>query len=62
MIQKKSTFIDFFLKLLRQCENKTLDNKSEKFYDHVIEIDLGLLEPYVNGPFTPDLATPISEL
>ena len=34
----------------------------EKFYDSVIEIDLSLLEPHVNGPFTPDLATPISEL
>tara|TARA_B100000212_G_scaffold161695_1_gene121539 strand:- start:1608 stop:3869 length:2262 start_codon:yes stop_codon:yes gene_type:complete len=34
----------------------------EKFYDDVIEIDLSLLEPHVNGPFTPDLATPISEL
>ena len=37
-------------------------DKPEKFYDDVIEIDLSLLEPYVNGPFTPDLATPISEL
>ena len=37
-------------------------DKPEKFYDDVIEIDLNLLEPYVNGPFTPDLATPISEL
>ena len=36
--------------------------KPEKFYDEVIEIDLSLLEPHVNGPFTPDLATPISEL
>ena len=34
----------------------------EKFYDDVIEIDLNVLEPYVNGPFTPDLSTPISEL
>ncbi|AET41639.1 aconitate hydratase ACO1 Ecym_8368 [Eremothecium cymbalariae DBVPG len=31
-------------------------------YDEVIEIDLSSLEPYVNGPFTPDLATPISKL
>ena len=37
-------------------------DKPEKFYDDVIEIDLSLLEPYVNGPFTPDLATPISKL
>jgi aconitate hydratase len=34
----------------------------EKFYDRVLEIDLSTLEPYVNGPFTPDAATPISEL
>lgn len=31
-------------------------------YDQVIEIDLNTLEPHVNGPFTPDLATPISKL
>merc|ERR1711874_246247 len=31
-------------------------------YDQVIEIDLNTLEPHVNGPFTPDLATPISQL
>jgi aconitate hydratase len=33
----------------------------KKYYDQVIEIDLNTLEPYVNGPFTPDLAWPISE-
>lgn len=33
----------------------------EKYYDQVIEIDLDKLEPHVNGPFTPDAATPISE-
>ena len=31
------------------------------FYDQLIEIDLSTLEPYVNGPFTPDAAWPISE-
>ena len=30
-------------------------------YDRVIEIDLSTLEPYVNGPFTPDAAAPLSE-
>lgn len=30
-------------------------------YDQVIEIDLSTLEPHVNGPFTPDLSTPISK-
>jgi len=34
----------------------------EKYFDQVIEIDLSTLEPHVNGPFTPDLATPISKL
>jgi aconitate hydratase len=34
----------------------------EKYYDQVIEIDLDQLEPHVNGPFTPDLAWPISKL
>ncbi|MBU1012899.1 MAG: aconitate hydratase [Bacteroidetes bacterium] len=33
----------------------------EKYFDVVIEIDLSTLEPHVNGPFTPDLATPISK-
>lgn len=33
----------------------------EKYYDQVIEIDLTQLEPYINGPFTPDAAYPISE-
>ncbi|KAJ1499651.1 Aconitate hydratase mitochondrial [Coelomomyces lativittatus] len=31
-------------------------------YDQIIEIDLSKLEPHMNGPFTPDLATPISKL
>ena len=33
----------------------------EKYYDRIIDIDLSTLEPYINGPFTPDAATPISE-
>ncbi|MBQ4280127.1 MAG: aconitate hydratase [Rikenellaceae bacterium] len=33
----------------------------EQYYDRVIEIDLSSLEPYINGPFTPDAAQPISE-
>ena len=37
-------------------------NSPEDFYDEVIEINLSNLEPHVNGPFTPDLATPISKL
>ena len=37
-------------------------NNPEKYFDQVIEIDLDTLEPYINGPFTPDLATPISQM
>lgn len=33
----------------------------EKYFDQLIEIDLDKLEPYVNGPFTPDAAFPVSE-
>ncbi|AEI37575.1 aconitate hydratase [Zymomonas mobilis] len=35
--------------------------KPTDYYDQVIEIDLNHLEPHVNGPFTPDLAYPISK-
>lgn len=34
----------------------------ENFYDRLIEIDLSTLEPYVNGPFTPDAATPVGDM
>nr|WP_068891522.1 aconitate hydratase [Pedobacter panaciterrae] len=34
----------------------------EKYFDQLIEINLSELEPYLNGPFTPDLATPISKM
>ena len=34
----------------------------EKYFDQVIEINLDELEPYINGPFTPDRATPISKM
>jgi aconitate hydratase len=33
----------------------------EKYFDQVIEINLSELEPHINGPFTPDLAWPISK-
>ncbi len=33
----------------------------EQYYDQLIEINLSELEPHINGPFTPDLATPVSE-
>ncbi|HEX2984442.1 MAG TPA: aconitate hydratase [Ignavibacteriales bacterium] len=34
----------------------------EKYYDQIIEINLSQLEPHLNGPFTPDLAVPISKM
>ncbi len=34
----------------------------EKYFDEVIEINLSELEPHLNGPFTPDRATPISQM
>ncbi|MBC7388510.1 MAG: aconitate hydratase [Opitutaceae bacterium] len=37
-------------------------NDPSKYFDQVIEIDLNTLEPHLNGPFSPDLATPISKV
>jgi len=34
----------------------------EKYFDQVIEINLDTLSPHLNGPFTPDLATPVAEM
>ena len=34
----------------------------EQYFDQVIEIDLDTLSPHLNGPFTPDLATPVAEM
>ncbi len=42
------------------ADKETAENP-ELFYDQVIDIDLSALEPYINGPFTPDAATPISK-
>ncbi|MBN9381431.1 MAG: aconitate hydratase [Chitinophagaceae bacterium] len=41
--------------------DKEVYNNPEKYYDQVIELNLSELEPHVNGPFTPDLAWPISK-
>ncbi|KAK5094625.1 hypothetical protein LTS08_008481 [Lithohypha guttulata] len=40
----------------------TADHGSDAYYDEVNEIDLDALEPHINGPFTPDLAHPLSRL
>ncbi|MDD4226407.1 MAG: aconitate hydratase [Mariniphaga sp.] len=34
----------------------------ERYFDQLIEINLSELEPHINGPFTPDLATPVSTM
>jgi len=39
-----------------------VNNNPEQFYDQVIDINLSELEPHLNGPFTPDKATPISDM
>ena len=44
-----------------RADQEIYDNP-EQYFDQLIEIDLSTLEPLVNGPFTPDLATPISQL
>ncbi|MBP6657036.1 MAG: aconitate hydratase, partial [Bacteroidia bacterium] len=41
--------------------DKEVYDSPEKYFDEVIEINLSELEPHVNGPFTPDLAWPISK-
>jgi aconitate hydratase len=43
-----------------QADQETFQ-KPEQYFDQVIEINLSELEPYINGPFTPDAATPISQ-
>lgn len=59
-----------FLKLTRRSatvdalkpfrDNLKADDGAE--YDRVIEINLSELEPHINGPYSPDLATPLSKL
>ena len=47
----------------KECsEPLRADEGAEKYYSRIIEIDLSTLEPYVNGPFTPDAACPLSEM
>ena len=44
-----------------KADSEAIDNPGE-YYDNYIEINLSDLEPYINGPFTPDRAIPISEM
>ncbi len=43
------------------CADAEVAAHPENYYDRIIEIDLDTLEPYLNGPFTPDAACTISE-
>lgn len=45
-----------------KVEKVLLNSDAKAKYDEVIDINLDTLEPHVNGPFTPDLASPISKL
>jgi aconitate hydratase len=42
--------------------DKEVYESPEKYFDQVIEINLSKLTPHLNGPFTPDLATPVAEM
>jgi len=41
--------------------DKEVEEDPEKYFDRFIEIDLSVLEPYINGPFSPDRAYKLSE-
>lgn len=43
-----------------RCDDEVYNNP-EQYFDQLIEINLSELEPHINGPFTPDLAWPISK-
>lgn len=58
----KSTLRDDIAGEARKYKDVLLSADPGAKYDRVIEIDLNKLEPHVNGPFTPDLAHPISKL
>ena len=57
--QEVASLADGIRDYLRPDKEVYADPK--KYYDQLIEIDLNELEPHVNGPFTPDLAWPISK-
>ena len=48
-------------KILLRADDDVLLNPKD-YFDEVINIDLSELEPHINGPFTPDKATPISKM
>ncbi len=44
-----------------RADDEVIANPS-KYYDQILDIDLSEIEPHLNGPFTPDAATPLSEM
>jgi aconitate hydratase len=42
--------------------DKEVYENPDKYYDQVIELNLDVLEPYLNGPFSPDKAVPVSKM
>ena len=58
--EKVATFADNIGEHLRADDDVL--KSPELYYDELIEIDLSTLEPHLNGPFTPDKATPISQM
>ena len=44
-----------------RADDEVLANP-ETYFDQLLEIDLSTIEPHLNGPFTPDAATPISQM
>ena len=63
----RSTHRDFLFRKvssyagLSKKESQLLRADPEAVYDEVVTIDLSSLEPHINGPFTPDLSTPLSQ-
>ncbi len=43
------------------CADPEVEQEPEKYYDEIIEINLSELQPHIVGPFTPDLARPVSK-
>jgi len=44
------------------CADDEVYADPEKYYDKIIELDLSTIEPHLNGPFTPDAATRVSQM
>jgi len=58
--QEVATMADAIADHLRM--DPEVEENPHRFYDQVIELDLSTLEPHLNGPFTPDLAHPLSTI